>query len=66
MRKLNLEEVRFSGALQNLQAGAPLNAFDRGAKIRHAQLGSWWERVLAILSLAFVLTTLVNLVLRNL
>jgi hypothetical protein len=66
MEEINLEELRYSGALQDLQAGAPLDAFNRSARIRHSQLTSWWERCLAVLSLAFIVVTLVNLVLRNL
>jgi hypothetical protein len=66
MKHTNLEEYRASGTLQDIQAGAPFNAFNRGAYIRHAQLGTWWERALAILSLAFVLVTLANIVLRKL
>lgn len=36
---------------RRLQAGArpALNAFNRGARMRHAQLGTWWERILAVL-----------------
>ena len=66
VKDINLEEIRYSNALQDLQAGAPMNAFNRGARIRHVQLGTWWERILAVLSLAFVAVTLVNLLLRNL
>jgi hypothetical protein len=66
MSKVNLEEYRTSGALQDTQAGAPFNAFNRGADIRHAQLGTWWERTLAILSLVFVVVTLANIVWRSL
>jgi hypothetical protein len=66
MRNTNLEEYRASGTLQDIQAGAPFNAFNRGAYIRHAQLGTWWERVLAVLSLAFVVVTVINIVLRSL
>ncbi len=34
--------------------------------LRHAQITTGWELVLGILSLAFVVVTLTNLVLRNL
>ncbi len=61
-----MPRVKDINALQDLQAGAPMNAFSRGARIRHVQLGTWWERILAVLSLAFVAVTLVNLLLRNL
>jgi hypothetical protein len=66
VRQINLEEYRASGTLQDLQAGAPLNAFNRDSSIRHAQLGTWWERGLAVLSLAFALVTLTNLLRRSL
>ena len=66
MRNTKLEEYRTSGALQDIQAGAPLNAFNRGSYIRHVQLGIWWERALAVVALAMVLVTLVNLALRSL
>ena len=62
----NLEELRVGDTLQDSQSGAPLNAFNRSARMRHAQLGTWWERILAVLSLIFVTVTLVNLVIRAL
>jgi hypothetical protein len=64
MKTPNLEELRIGGALQDSQAGAPFNAFNRGARIRPAPLGTWWERVLAVLSLIFVATTLIGLLIR--
>jgi hypothetical protein len=66
MRTPNLEELRTSGTLQDRQAGAPLNAFNRGSRLRHAQLGTSWERVLAVLSLVFVASTLISLAIRSL
>lgn len=54
MREPNLEEFRASGALENQQAGAPLNAFNRAGWLRHAQLGTWWERVLAVAGLVIL------------
>jgi hypothetical protein len=65
MREPNLEELRIADTLQDNQSGA-LNAFNRSPRLRHAQLGSWWERVLAVLSLIFVVVTVFNLVIRNL
>jgi hypothetical protein len=61
MREPNLEESRASYALQDVQAGArpALNAFDRGARLRHAQLGTWWERILAVLGVAILVLALV-------
>lgn len=32
----NLEELRIGGTLEDSQAGAPFNAFNRGASLRHA------------------------------
>jgi hypothetical protein len=66
MKVPNLEELRTGDALQDRQAGAPLNAFNRSTRLRHAQLGTWWERVLAVLSLIFVIATLTGLMIRNL
>jgi hypothetical protein len=65
MKTPNLEELRIGGALQDSQAGAPFNAFNRGTSLRHAQLGTWWERVLAVLSLIFVMATLIGLLIRS-
>jgi len=65
MRAPNLEELRIADRLQDRQAGA-LNAFNRSTRLRHAQLGTWWERVLAVLSLIFVVSTLIGLVVRAL
>ena len=61
MRQPNLEELRLGDRLQDQQAGA-LNAFNRSTRLRHAQLGTWWERVLAVLSLIFVAATVISLV----
>ncbi len=66
MRTPNLEELRTGDSLQDRQAGSGLNAFNRSTRLRHAQLGTWWERVLAVLSLIFVASTIVSLVIRNL
>lgn len=66
MKTPNLDKLRTGDILQDSQAGGPLNAFDRGARLRHARLGTWWERVLAVLSLVFVVATAISLVLRSL
>ena len=68
MREPNLEELRASGAPQEVQAGArpSLNAFNRGARMRHAQLGTWWEPILAVLGAAILLLVLVVNVWRSL
>jgi hypothetical protein len=61
MGEPNLEELGASGALQDVQAGArpALNAFNRGARMRHAQLGTWWERILAVLGAVILLLAVV-------
>ena len=73
----NLEELRIGGTLRDIpaaqdiparednQAGAPFNAFDRGVRLRHAQQGTWWECVLAVLSLILVTSTLIGVLIRN-
>jgi hypothetical protein len=66
MREHNQEEQRASTALDRGQGGTPFTAYSGSDYLRHAQLGSWWERILAVLGLAFVLVTLVNIILRNL
>ena len=65
MQEPNQEELRTGGTLDRGQGGESFNAFTGSHYLRHAQLGSWWELALGILSLAFVLISLVNLVLRN-
>jgi hypothetical protein len=61
MGEPNLEELGASSALQDVQAGArpALNAFNRGARMRHAQLGTWWERILAVLGAVILLLAVV-------
>jgi hypothetical protein len=65
MRQPNIEELRLADRLQDSQAGG-LNAFNRTTRLRHAQLGTWWERVLAVLSLIFVVATAISLLVRAL
>jgi hypothetical protein len=65
MRQPNLEELRLADRLQDQQAGG-LNAFNRSTRLRHSQLGTWWERVLAVLSLIFVVATAISLLVRAL
>jgi hypothetical protein len=66
MAEPNQEELRTSSTFERGQGGARFTLFTGTHTIRHANLGSWWERVLAILGLAFVLITLTNIILRNL
>ena len=63
MGELNREAYRVSAKLDRGQGGAPFVPSDR---LRHAQLGSWWERFLAVPCLAFVAVTLANILIRNL
>ncbi len=66
MKEPNQEELRASGILERGQGAACFAPFRGSDYLRHATLGSWWERILAILGLAFAAITLVNIVLRNL
>ncbi|MGD0433217.1 MAG: hypothetical protein ABSA58_19215 [Acetobacteraceae bacterium] len=55
-----------SGTLERRQAGAPFTPWHGSNGLRHVALGTWWERVLSVVGLAFVLITVVNIVLRGL
>jgi hypothetical protein len=66
MKQPNQEELRASGILERGQAGAPFTPWHGSNGLRHVALGTWWERVLAVAGLAFVLITMVNIVLRSL
>jgi hypothetical protein len=48
------EDLRAGDTSRHGQAGAPPHAFNRGTRLRHARLGTWWERVLAVLSPIFL------------
>jgi hypothetical protein len=63
MGKPNLEELRTSGALQDLQvSSSSYQGLLPRPMLRHSQIGSWWERALAIAGLVIlVLTVVVNL-----
>jgi hypothetical protein len=61
MKAPNLERLRTGDP----RIGSGLNPFNRSTRSRNAELGTWWERVLAILSLIFVLSTLIGLLIRN-
>ena len=54
-----------SATLERGQGGARFNLFTGTHAIRHAGIDTWWERVLAIVTLALVLIGLTNLILRN-
>ena len=66
MSEPNQEELRASGAIDRGQGGQSFTPYSGSHYLRHATLGSWWERVLGILGLIFVVTTLTNIILRNL
>ena len=66
MNEPNQEELRASGAMDRGQGGESFTPYTGSHYVRHATLGTWWERVLAIIGLGFVVVTLVNIVLRNL
>lgn len=51
--------------LDDVQSGAPFNAFNRSNALRHPMLTTTWERILAVVALAFVAITLISLVLRS-
>jgi hypothetical protein len=66
MREPNQEELRASGTIDRGQGGEGFTSYSGSHYLRHARLGSWWERILGILGLVFVLVTLTNIILRNL
>jgi hypothetical protein len=63
MGEPNQETYRVSATLDRVQGGAPFLPSDR---LRHAQLDSWWERLLAVLGLVFMAVTLANILISNL
>jgi hypothetical protein len=66
MKEPNQEELHLGGTLDRGQGGASFNPFTGSHYIRHASLGSWWERIFAILGLIFVVVALINILIRNL
>jgi hypothetical protein len=62
MGEPNQEKYRVSANLDRGQGGAPFLPSDR---LRHAQLSSRWERLLAVLGLVFVAVTLANILISN-
>jgi len=52
--------------LDDIQSGAPWNAFNRPNYLRHPVITSQWERVLAVVTLVIVVSFLLNLVWRSL
>jgi hypothetical protein len=61
MREINPEELRASGALQDMQARAnSMGGMTPSPRLRHAQLGTWWERALALIVVAILLAALLD------
>jgi hypothetical protein len=65
MRAPRPDDYRAYQDLDDIQSGAPLNAFNRPNYLRHPMIRSHWERVLAVLSLVFVVSFLTNLAIRH-
>ena len=65
MKEPNQEELRTSGTLDRGQGGDTFMPFPGSHYLRHAGMGTWWERILGIVSLIFVLVALTNIVVRN-
>jgi hypothetical protein len=61
MKEPNLEEIRASEALQDQQVRTlSANGFMPPMRLRHAQLGTWWERILAVAGAALLVAALVD------
>jgi hypothetical protein len=61
MKEPNLEEIRGSEALQDQQARTlSANGFMPPMRLRHAQLGTWWERILAVVGAALLVAALAD------
>ena len=52
--------------IEREQGGQAYTPYYGSHYLRHAQLTTWWERILAVISLAFAVITITNLVIRNL
>lgn len=66
MGKLTQDDVSAGGRLERGQGGGTFMPFHGSHYLRHAQITTWWERLLAVVSLAMLGFALVNIVLRNL
>jgi hypothetical protein len=67
MREPNIEELRASGALQDQQSHTlSANGMMPPMRMSHAQIGTWWERGLAVIGAALLLFALVNWIWRAL
>ena len=60
------DDTAEGSTLDRGQGGEPFVAYSGSHYLRHAQITSWWERVLAVISLALVAFTAGNLLIRAL
>jgi hypothetical protein len=66
MRERAEEDTRTATILERGQGGTQFAPFTGSHYLRHAQITTWWERVLAVVCLGLLVFALVNTVLRNL
>jgi len=66
MREHSQEDARSAATLERGQGATGFAPFTGSNYLRHAQITTWWERILAVVCLALVAFGLVNVVLRNL
>ncbi|MGE0223758.1 MAG: hypothetical protein AB7F35_11265 [Acetobacteraceae bacterium] len=64
-RQPRADDHRAYQQLDDIQSGAPFDAFNRPNYLRHPMIRSTWERVFAVISLVFVVSFLVNLTIRS-
>jgi len=51
MAKIHREDVQIGSTLDRGQGGAPFSPFSGSNYLRHAQITTVWERILAVVSL---------------
>ena len=66
MREQNQENIKRAATLERGQGATEFAPFTGSHYLRHAQITTWWERVLAVVCLVLLAFGLVNVVLRNL
>jgi hypothetical protein len=66
MAKIISEEARLGHTLDRGQGGERFVGYSGSHYLRHAQITSWWERILAVITLALVAFTLGSILLRTL
>lgn len=65
MQEPNLDEIRASDAFQNaMDRNTSIIGSVSTARLRHAQLGTWWERALALIVAAVLLAALIDNIVR--